>query len=91
MVTSWKTTSAGAAAIFGAVASLLSMASKGQIDGNVLMTDIGVISAGIMGLFAKDNNVTGGTIDNRTGVPVPDTSPTANPTSTNIYSSAQRR
>jgi hypothetical protein len=37
------------------------MFSKGQVDGNTLITDIGVISAGITGLFAKDSNVTGGT------------------------------
>lgn len=77
MGANWKTSAAGIAAILGALASLLTMFSKGQIDGNVLMTDLGVISAGITGLFAKDSNVTGGTVDNKTGAAVPDTSPTA--------------
>lgn len=57
----WKTTAAGIGAILGAAASLVTMISKGQIDGTVLVTDLGVISAGISGLFAKDSNVTGGT------------------------------
>jgi len=77
-MTNWKTSAAGIAAILGATASLISMFSKGSIDGNVLMADLGVISAGVTGLFAKDNNVTGGTVDNITGTVVPDTSPTAN-------------
>lgn len=57
----WKTTLGGAGAILAALASLATMFSKGQVDGNTLITDIGVISAGITGLFAKDSNVTGGT------------------------------
>jgi hypothetical protein len=77
MMTNWKTTAAGVAAILGAAASLISMFSKGSIDGNVLVTDLGLIGAGITGLFAKDNNVTGGTVDNKTGAVVADTSPTA--------------
>jgi hypothetical protein len=77
MITNWKTSALGASAILGAIASLLSMFSKGQVDGNILMTDLGVIAAGIGGLFAKDKNVTGGTIDNTTGASVHDTSPSA--------------
>jgi len=77
MITNWKTSAAGIAAILGAVASLITMFSKGQVDGNVLMTDLGVIGAGISGLFAKDKNVTGGTVDNTTGATVHDTSPSA--------------
>ncbi len=77
MLTNWKTSATGVAAILGAVASLISMIAEGKVDGNILMTDFGVISAGIMGLFAKDKNVTGGTIDNATGTVVHDTSPSA--------------
>jgi hypothetical protein len=77
MMTNWKTSAAGVSAILLAIGSLLSMFSKGNIDGNVLVTDLGVIGAGITGLFAKDNNVTGGTVDNKTGAVVADTSPTA--------------
>mgnify|MGYP001591219693 CR=1 FL=1 len=61
-MTNWKTSAAGIAAILGAAASLISMFSSGQVDGNILMTDFGVIAAGITGLFAKDHNVTGGTV-----------------------------
>lgn len=57
----WKTTAAGVGAILGALASLVTMFSKGQVDGTVLMADFGMISAGVTGLFAKDSNVTGGT------------------------------
>lgn len=60
-MTNWKTSAAGIGAILGALASLVTMFSKGQIDGTVLMTDFGIISAGVTGLFAKDSNVTGGT------------------------------
>jgi hypothetical protein len=38
------------------------MFSKGQVDGTMLMTDLGIIGAGFTGLFAKDHNVTGGTV-----------------------------
>lgn len=61
----WKTTAAGIGAILGAAASLITMFSKGQIDGTVLMTDLGIISAGVSGLFAKDSDVTGGTPSKR--------------------------
>lgn len=61
-MTNWKTSAAGIAAILGAAASLISMFSKGSVDGNILMTDLGVISAGVTGLFAKDHNVTGGNV-----------------------------
>ena len=77
MMTNWKTSAAGVAAILGALASLISMFSKGSIEGDVMITDLGVLAAGVTGLFAKDNNVTGGTVDNRTGTTVADTSPTA--------------
>lgn len=61
-MTNWKTTLGGAGAILAALASLATMFSKGQVDGNILLTDFGVVAAGVTGLFAKDHNVTGGTV-----------------------------
>jgi len=61
-MTNWKTTAAGVGAILGAAASLITMVSKGQLDGTLLTTDLGIISAGLAGLFAKDHNVTGGSV-----------------------------
>jgi flagellar hook protein FlgE len=62
MLANWKTTLGGVGAILGAAASLATMFSKGQVDGTMLMTDLGIIGAGFTGLFAKDHNVTGGTV-----------------------------
>ncbi len=61
-MTNWKTTTGGIGAILLAAGGLLSMFSKGQVDGTLLLTDLGIISAGVTGLFAKDHNVTGGTV-----------------------------
>lgn len=57
----WKTTLGGAGAILAALASIATMVSKGQVDGTMLVTDFGILAAGVTGLFAKDSNVTGGT------------------------------
>ena len=62
MGANWKTSAAGVGAILGAAASLFTMFSKGTVDGAMLVTDLGIISAGITGLFAKDHNVTGGDV-----------------------------
>jgi len=62
MFTNWKTTLGGTGAILGAAASLATMFSKGQVDGTMLMTDLGIIGAGIASLFAKDHDVKGGTV-----------------------------
>lgn len=56
----WKTTLAGSSAILMAGAKLLSDLSSGDL--NAAFTDGGIILAGIVGLLAKDSNVTGGTI-----------------------------
>jgi hypothetical protein len=53
-LTNWRTTLAGAAAIAGALAALLKMLSTGSIDPTLLWTNLGIISAGVMGLFARD-------------------------------------
>jgi hypothetical protein len=88
MLTNWKTTGGGVGAILLGIGGIITMLTKGQVDGTTLVTDLGLISAGFIGLFGKDANVTGGTIDNRTGATVPDTSPTANPAA--IYGNTQR-
>ena len=62
MGANWKTTAAGVGAILGAAGGLVTMFSKGQVDGTLFMTDLGIISAGFTGLFAKDHNVSGGDV-----------------------------
>lgn len=59
-MTNWKTTAAGAATILTAAGHLLSGASHGDWSG--LGTDVPLIFAGLVGILAKDHNVTGGTI-----------------------------
>lgn len=54
----YKTTLLGSAAILGAAGHLLSGVANG--DFSTLGTDGPIIMAGLMGLFAKDHNVTGG-------------------------------
>lgn len=56
----WKTTATGLAAILVAAGNLLTHASSG--DFSTVPTDVPIILAGLVGLFAKDNNVTGGTV-----------------------------
>ena len=58
----WKTTTAGLATIFAAVAHALTSLSTGDL--NMMWLDLMGIAAGIQGLVAKDNNVTGGTVPN---------------------------
>jgi hypothetical protein len=58
MPTSWKTTAAGILPIVGGFYDLANMfLGGGAPDGNKLMMDISIISAGLIGLFAKDHNV----------------------------------
>ena len=56
-MTNWKTTLSGILPIVGALGDLATMASSGNWDGQHLLTDIGLIGAGSVGLFAKDHNV----------------------------------
>jgi hypothetical protein len=58
-LTNWKTTALGIAAILTAGGHLLSSVAAG--DFSSLAVDGGVIITGVMGLVAKDANVTGGT------------------------------
>lgn len=57
----WKTTLAGVGGLLGALGGLATMIANGQIDGTMLTTDLGIISASFGAIFAKDWNVTGGT------------------------------
>lgn len=56
----WKTTAAGAAAILTAGGHLINALVNG--DFSTIATDGPVIIAGLIGLLAKDSNVTGGTV-----------------------------
>ena len=60
MLTNWKTTAAGLAAILSALADVATSASHGTISGN-LSTDITAAIAGIGLLFAKDASTPGPT------------------------------
>jgi hypothetical protein len=62
MLVNWKTTAAGVAAFGAALGDIAHQASTGNWDPGRLWSDAGVISAGVGFLFAKDHNVTGGTV-----------------------------
>jgi len=61
----WKTTGAGVAGILSAAADIINQLVTGNPDANHLMVDVtGIITA--LGLiFAKDGNVTGGTVQQK--------------------------
>lgn len=58
----WKTTAAGIAAVLGALAHVLNGFATGDWSINTLMADISAAGAGVGLIFAKDGNVTGGTV-----------------------------
>jgi hypothetical protein len=58
----WKTGLSGAALILGALADLAAQASSGAWDGNRLIADLTALGSGLGLIFAKDANVTGGTV-----------------------------
>lgn len=58
---SWKTTSGGIALIAGAVIGLYFASKNGQLNEASITAAVTSILGGIGLLFAKDNNVTGGT------------------------------
>ena len=71
-ITSWKTTAAGVLPILGAVYDLGNMfVGNGAPDGNKLLFDLGLLSAGIMGFVAKDHNVSNAPSPLVTPKPVP--------------------
>lgn len=53
----WKTTTAGVSVVFLALGHLLGQVSTG--DFSSIGTDGPLIVSGLIGIFAKDNNVTG--------------------------------
>jgi hypothetical protein len=59
MLTNWKTSAAGVALILGGIVDVLTQFASGQWDGTRLMADYTAITGGVMGLFAKDFNVSG--------------------------------
>lgn len=58
----WKTSAAGVAMLLGAVTDVFTQLSTGHWDGTRLMADWTALTGGIGLLFAKDMNVTGGTV-----------------------------
>ncbi len=58
----WKTTASGVALVLGALADLTTQASSGAWDGTRLMADFTAFMGGVGLVFAKDGNVTGGTV-----------------------------
>lgn len=59
MMTSWRTTAAGILPIIGGLYDIAGMflGGTGVPDGSKLMVDFSIISAGLIGIFAKDHNV----------------------------------
>lgn len=57
-MTSPKTTVAGIAVILSALGSLCAAYSAGHLDAATVSAAISTILAGVVGLFARDNNVT---------------------------------
>lgn len=58
----WKTSVAGVAMMLPGIGDVLTQLSTGHWDGTRLAADWGLITGGIGLLFAKDMNVTGGTV-----------------------------
>jgi hypothetical protein len=65
LFTSWKTTTGGGISLAAALIDILTQYSTKSWDAQRLLTDAIGIGAGIVGLFAKDHNVTGGTKANQ--------------------------
>lgn len=60
MFANWKTTSAGVLALVGLAAQLITTLSSGDTAGvvNNIWVEVSALGAGLVGLFAKDHNVT---------------------------------
>lgn len=58
MLTSPKTTIAGAAVILSTLGSLAAAYSAGHLDAAAITSGVSAILAGLIGIFARDNNVT---------------------------------
>jgi hypothetical protein len=62
IVKNWKTGLSGAALILGALADLATQAASGAWDGNRILADLTALGSGLGLIFAKDANVTGGSV-----------------------------
>jgi len=62
MFKNWKTTSAGIAAIVGGITRLIFAIKAGEITEEAIATTTTSILLGLGLIFAKDSNVTGGTV-----------------------------
>jgi hypothetical protein len=62
LIKNWKTGLSGAALILTALADLATQAASGAWDGNRLIADLTALGSGLGLIFAKDGNVTGGTV-----------------------------
>lgn len=63
----WKTTWAGLTAIGLGIGAIAGMAKSGVWEGNALLAAFSSISSGVGLIFAKDGNVTGGTVPQNGG------------------------
>lgn len=61
---SWKTTTAGILAIVGGITRLVFAIKTGTFNEEAIITTVTSILTGVGLLFAKDGDVTGGTVDN---------------------------
>jgi hypothetical protein len=62
LIKNWKTGLSGAALILTALADLATQAASGAWDGNRLIADLTALGSGLGLIFAKDANVTGGSV-----------------------------
>jgi hypothetical protein len=62
MTKSWKTTSAGILAIVGGVLRIVFALKSGQVTEEAVLSSTSAILVGIGLIFAKDSDVTGGTV-----------------------------
>jgi hypothetical protein len=62
MIKNWKTSLAGSGAIGVALINIAYQITSKNYDAQSIFASIGVLFAGVTGLFAKDSNVTGGTV-----------------------------
>jgi hypothetical protein len=62
VIINWKTTGTGIATLLTGITALVTMFTTGHFDPTVLTTALGSITAGLGLIFAKDKEVTGGTV-----------------------------
>lgn len=70
-MTSWKTTSAGILAILGGLVTIYFGIQSGTLDEAKITAAATAILGGLGLIFAKDSNVTGGSVDNGQTPPKP--------------------